>query len=135
MKNIVWGLGTALLTACASAPQKQADFDWAAYETPLTHQVLKPDTLLGSVASLVAVDTTLFVSCIDTDPICMKFVVRGDSLLMRESFLRKGRGPAEAMLYADLQYFLADSSLRVFCYMGGDNFRFSFPLRDEALLG
>ena len=135
MKNIVWGLGAALLTACASAPQKQADFDWAAHETPLTHQVLKPDTLLGSVASLVAVDTTLFVSCIDTDPICTKFVVRGDSLLMRESFLRKGRGPAEAMLYADLQYFPADSSLRVFCYMGGDNFRFSFPLRDEALLG
>lgn len=135
MKNIVWGLGAALLTACASAPQKQADFDWAAHETPLTHQVLKPDTLLGSVASLVVVDTTLFVSCIDTDPICMKFVVRGDSLLMRKSFLRKGRGPAEAMLYADLQYFLADSSLRVFGYMGGDNFRFSFPLRDEALLG
>lgn len=95
---------------------------------------MKPDTILGSFTSMIVVDSNLIVSCIDTDPICTRFDIRNDSLFAQEHFLRKGHGPAEAMWYADLQYFPADSSFQLFGYVNGDNYRFNFPLHDTALL-
>lgn len=129
--KVIWGFCIAgfLLTGCStSSVQNNQNFDWSANETTLTHQLLKPDTMLGSFNSMVVVDTTLIVCCIDTDPICTQFVIRGDSLLVREHFLRKGRGPGEALWYANVQYFPNDSSIQLFGYANGDNYRFRFPL-------
>lgn len=134
MKRIFAGIAAVWFTACGSAPEKQSDFDWAAHETALTHQLLKPDTILGSFTHMIVVDSAVIISCIDTDPICTRFVVRGDSLLAREYFLRQGHGPAEAMGYADMQYFPEDSSFQVFGYTIGDNYCFRFPMHDTALI-
>lgn len=134
MRYAALGIATVLCVACTSASKKQTDFDWSANEIALTHQLMKPDTILGSFTGMIVADSTLIISCIDTDPICTRFTIRGDNLLVREHFLRKGHGPAEALWYADLQYFPADTSFLLFGYLNGDNYRFRFPLHDTALI-
>lgn len=128
-------LAVLFCAGCSTAPAPEgAAFDWEANETLLPHRLLRTDGPLGGINSLLATDSTLIVSCIDTDPICTKFAIRGDSLVETDRFLHKGRGPAEAPWYAEMQYFPDDSSCCLFGYTNGDNYRFRFPMNDPALI-